>query len=127
MHLWMPALATAGGCRGPRWGRNGSDWLGGGVVDQPLSVLKGNGDGVDGHALVLHRLPPSFDDAVHQDDQHDEDGQTQEGSYRYDNCEREENVKTLLPYLYNDTDVSATCIVISHAAFNPGKYVLFCH
>lgn len=73
--------------------KEGSDWLGGGVIDQPLSVLEGNRDGVDGHALVLHRLPPSFDDAVHQDGHHDEDGQSQEGSYRYDSCENEENVK----------------------------------
>lgn len=86
-----PLDASAGHrrCRGPRRGRNGSDWLGGGVVDQPLSVLEGNRDGVDGHALVLHRLPPSFDEAVHQDGHHDEDGQTQEGSHRYDNCEGE--------------------------------------
>lgn len=34
--------------------KEGSDGLGGGVIDQPFSVLKGNGDGVDGHALVLH-------------------------------------------------------------------------
>lgn len=125
-------------CRGPRWGRNGSDGLGGGVVDQPFSVLESNRDGVDGHALALHRLPPSFDEAVHQDGHHDEDGQTQEGSYRYDNCEREETTSNAartrdgcwIPYPYNDTDVSATWTALWHAAFKllpPGKYILFCH
>lgn len=73
--------------------KGGSDGLGGGVIDQPLSVLKGNRDGVGGHALVLTRLPPPFDEAVQQDGQQDEDGQTQEGGYHYDNCARDQNVK----------------------------------
>lgn len=79
-------------CRGQRSGEQRSDWLSGGVIDQPLSVLKGNRDGVDGNALVLHRLSPSFHQAVRQDGQHDEDGHTQEGSDRY-NCESDQNVK----------------------------------
>lgn len=70
-----------------------SDWLGGGVIDQPLSVLKGNRNGVDRHALVLHRLPPSFEEAVHQDGHHDEDGQAQQGRYRHSNWESDQNVK----------------------------------
>lgn len=73
--------------------KQGSDWLRGGVIDQPLSVLKGNGDGVDWHALVLHRLPPSFHQAVHQDSHHGKDGQAQEGGDRYNNCEGDQNVK----------------------------------
>lgn len=73
--------------------KEGSDWFGGGVIDQPLSVLKGNRDGVDGHALVLHQLSPSFDEAVRQDGHRDEDGHTQEGSYCYNNCESDQNVK----------------------------------
>lgn len=71
--------------------KEGSDWLGGGVIDQPLSVLKGNRDGVDGHALVLHWLPPFFDEAVYQDGHQNEDGQTQEGCYRYNSCESDQN------------------------------------
>lgn len=79
-------------CRGSKVRKEESDWLGGGVIDQPLSVLKGNGDGVDGHALVLHRLPPPFDEAVQQDGQQDEDGHAQEGSDRYDSCGRKHQV-----------------------------------
>lgn len=73
--------------------RQGSDWLGGGVIHQPLSVLKGNRDGVDWHALVLPRLPPSFHQAVRQDGQHDKDGHAQEGGDRHDNCEGDQNVR----------------------------------
>ncbi len=45
----------------------GSNGLGGAVVDQALSVLEGDRDGVDGYALVLWRLLPSLHEAVHQD------------------------------------------------------------
>lgn len=35
----------------------GSDGLGGAVVDQAISVLQGYRDSVDRHTLVLRRLP----------------------------------------------------------------------
>lgn len=58
----------------------GSDGLGGGVVDQPLSVFKAYWDSVDRHALVLRRLPPSFYKAVHQNAEQDEDSCAQDDS-----------------------------------------------
>lgn len=64
----------------------GSDGLGGAVVDQTLPVLEGYRDCVDRHALVLQRLPPSFYQAVQQDAEEDEDSCSQDGSYSENTC-----------------------------------------
>lgn len=83
---------TSASHRQERVGVWGSDGLGGGVVDQALSVLHGgDGDGVDGHPLVLGRLFLSVAEAVEQDAQQDDDGYAQDGSYHYGTCEGKED------------------------------------
>ena len=58
----------SGAKEGKGWAvREGSDGLGGAVVDQMLSVLRAHRDVVDGHALVLRGLLPSLQEAVHHD------------------------------------------------------------
>lgn len=61
------------------WTGAGLHGLGGGVVDQTLSVFISDWNSVDWHALVLRTLPPSFHEAVQDDAEHDEDEQTQDG------------------------------------------------
>lgn len=60
------------------WTGAGLHGLGGGVVDQTLSVFIGDWNSVDRHSLVLRTLPPAFHEAVHDDAQHDEDGHAQD-------------------------------------------------
>lgn len=60
--------------------------FGGAVVDQTLSVFIGDRNGVDGHTLVLRTFLPSLHEAVQDDGEHDEDGQTQDGESNQNAC-----------------------------------------
>lgn len=59
------SFTTRGG--GSKVRTEGSDGFGGAVVDETLSVLQADRDGVDGHPVVLYRLLLSSTEAVQQD------------------------------------------------------------